>query len=516
MITGVLVYGSVQSLEIILETEIKDNQIKGVETHSGYEFKVFSNFTTPLHLKFLLMLTLTDYLIIGGYFLIILVVGGLTGRKQEKEEFLISGRKLKSLQATSTIFSSRIGAAILLTYTALVYLYGMGALWYFVGSIFGLFVFYFFGLKVKKLADKEKFYTMPDFFFFLKGKYAGYLATLATIIIMFGWVVLNFTAGARLISEYTPISYDISVILVGVIILLYLLAGGFDAVVKTDMVQTVGIFLLFVLMIYLLVTSQTKPTLAVGDLFSIPSQQIISFFLAGFFIPMASPELWQRVYAIQDKKHFKRSIFMSSLFYIIIGFILLMIGLVIRVDLPDITADTSLIVGFSRLLPVGLAGLSVVIIYSSVSSSADTYMFTASASVTQDFLEKTGLTQKEKLKKTMRYSLIVLMTLGISMALILRDIVDATFFFVSLTMSLGLLVLILWIYPRINRYSVNLSILACMIGVIVPALFVGISEALVIWAFAFCLGGIFIGYLIHLVRPAKEPVLFSEKNPRKK
>jgi Na+/proline symporter len=446
------------------------------------------------------MLTLSDYLIIGAYFLVILVVGALTGRKQEKEEFLISGRKLTSLQATTTIFSSRIGAAILLTYTALVYMYGMGALWYFVGSVFGLFVFYFFGLTVKKLADREKFYTMPDYFFFLKGKTAGYMATLVTIIIMFGWVVLNFTAGAKLVSEYTPISYDISVIIVGGIILIYLLAGGFDAVVKTDIVQTFGIFLLFVLMIYLLTTSPTKPELAARDLFSIPAGQIISFFLAGFFIPMASPELWQRVYAIKDKKHFRRSIFLSSIFYIVVGFILLLIGLVIRADIPDITPDTSLIVGFSRLLPVGLAGLSVVIIYSSVSSSADTYMFTAAASVTQDFLEKTGLTRQEKLRTTLRWSLLVLMILGISMALILRDIVDATFFFVSLTMSLGLLVLVLWIYPKLNKLSVWLSILFCLIGVIVPAIVVGISEQLVMYAFAACLLGVILGMVVEGIR----------------
>jgi Na+/proline symporter len=447
-------------------------------------------------------LTLTDYLIISAYFIVILVVGALTGRKQEKEEFLISGRKLTSLQATTTIFSSRIGAAILLTYTALVYMYGMGALWYFVGSVFGLFVFYFFGLKVKKLADKEKFYTMPDFFFFLKGKTAGYLATIATIIIMFGWVVLNFTAGAKLVSEYTPISYDLSVIIVGGIILAYLIAGGFDAVVKTDIVQTFGIFLLFVLMMYLLTTTGTKPELAFRDLFSIPAGKIISFFLAGFFIPMASPELWQRVYAIKNKTHFRRSIFLSSLFYIMVGFILLLIGLIIRIDIPGIAPDTSLIVGFSRLLPVGLAGLSVVIIYSSVSSSADTYMFTASASVTQDFLEKTGLTKSVNLKKTMRYSMVALMILGISMALVLRDIVDATFFFVSLTMSLGLLVLVLWIYPKINRISVWLSILFCMVGVIVPAIFVGISEKLVMWAFAACMLGVVLGIIIDMIRKA--------------
>jgi len=233
------------------------------------------------------------------------------------------------------------------------------------------------------------------------------------------------------------------------------------------------------------------------DLFSIPAFQIISFFLAGFFIPMASPELWQRVYAIKNKKHFRRSILLSSLFYIIVGFILLLIGLVIRADIPDIAPDTSLIVGFSRLLPVGLAGLSVVIIYSSVSSSADTYMFTASASVTQDFLEKTGLTKSANLKTTMRWTMLVLMILGVAMALILRDIVDATFFFVSLTMSLGLLVLVLWIYPKINRLSVWLAILMCMIGVIVPTIIFGISEKLVMWAFAACLGGVLIGIIIN-------------------
>lgn len=450
-------------------------------------------------------LNIADYLIIAFYFLVILIVGVLTGRKQDREEFLLSGRKLKSLQATTTIFSSRIGAAILLTYTALVYLYGLGALWYFIGSIFGLFIFYFFGIKVKKMADEQHFYTLPDFFFFLKGRFAGYLATLISIIIAFGWVVLNFTAGAKLIEEYTPISYDFSVIIVGVIILLYLLAGGFDAVVKTDIIQTIGIFLLFILMLYLLITTDTKPQFAFMDLFSIPAMQIISYFLAGFLIPMASPELWQRVYAIENRKHFRRSLILSSVFYLFIGLILLLIGMVIReAQIPGIVADTSLIVGFSYLLPAGLAGLSVVIIYSSVSSSADTYLFTASASVTQDFLEKTGLVRKkENLRKTMRYSMLALMVLGITMALVLRDIVDTTFFFVSLTMSLGFLVLVIWFYPRINRHSVNLSVFACLIGVLIPAFVVGISESLVMYAWAFCIAGLLIGMVINWIRPAR-------------
>lgn len=99
--------------------------------------------------------------------------------------------------------------------------------------------------------------------------------------------------------------------------------------------------------------------------------------------------------------------------------------------------------------------------------------------------------------------MVALMALGIFMSLILRDLVDATFFFVSLTMSLGFLILVMWIYPRINRHSVNLSIFACLVGVIVPAIFIGISEVLVQWAIGFCIGGLLIGMFVHAIKPAK-------------
>ena len=450
------------------------------------------------------MLTTVDIIFIIVYFIIILVVGFWSGRKEEKEDYLIAGRKLKSFEATTTIFSSRIGAAILLTYTSLVYLYGLGAYWYFIGSVFGLFVFYFFGKKVKVLGDKQKFYTLSDFFLYLKGPLAGYLSAIVVIIIMFGWVVLNFTAGAKLVEEYTPIGYNWSVIIIGVIILLYLLVGGFKAVVKTDIIQTIGIFLLFILMIYLLFTTETKPKILFSHFFSIPTKKIVSFFLAGFFIPMASPELWQRVYAIENQKHFKRSLMLSSAFYFIIGFILLIIGLIIRIDMPNISEDTALIVGFSKLLPAGLAGLSVVIIYSAISSSADTYMFTAASSVTQDFFEKSGAIKKERLFFAIRVIMTIMMVLGISVSLLLRDIIDTTFFFVSLTMSLGFLIVVIWIYPRINRYSVNLSILFSIIGVVVPSIFIGISTSLVIYSILMCILGLVVGIIINKIKPSKK------------
>ena len=126
------------------------------------------------------------------------------------------------------------------------------------------------------------------------------------------------------------------------------------------------------------------------------------------------------------------------------------------------------------------------------------------SSVTQDVLERTGLTRKENLRKTMRYSLVVLMVLGIGMALILRDIVDTTFFFVAMTMSLGFVTLVIWIYPKVNRHSVNFSVLACFLGVILTYVLVkDITEfLLVIFAWGSCIAGLLIGFVVNIFFPA--------------
>lgn len=446
------------------------------------------------------MLTPLDYLFIAIYFVIVLAVGWFAGRKETKEEYLIAGRNLKFLQATTTIFSSKIGAGILLTYTALVYLYGLGALWYFIGAIFGYFVFYFFAKKIKKLSDEKQYYTLPDFFFDQKGRLTGYLVSIVVFLSMFGWVIVNFTGGAKVISEYSALSFELSIILMGIVILTYLLIGGFKAVVKTDVIQTLGISLLFVLMLFLLLTSGSSLTFADFNLFSIPMGQIINFFLAGLLFPLASAELWQRVYAIKDEKNLKKSLILASSLYFIIGVVLLLIGLVIRTKLTGLDADTSLIVGFSNLLPAGLAGLAIVVFYSAIMSSADTYLFTSNASLTQDFLQKSGYVKKEKLLKVMKISMALLMVLGVILSLMIRDIVDTTFFFVALMMSLGFITLVIWIKPKINKYAINFAILFSLIGVVALAIIQGISTSLVIYSLGLSLIGLIIGSIFNLFR----------------
>lgn len=445
------------------------------------------------------MLSGLDIIFIIAYFVIVLIVGFLAGKKETNEGFLIADRKLNALSAAMTISASKIGAGLLLSYTALVYLYGLGAIWFFLGYIFGYIVFYFFAKKIKRLSDEKQYYTLSDFFFDKYGTLAGYLSAFIVSITMFGWVIVNFIGGAKILNIFTPLSFELSTIIIGIVILSYLIIGGFKAVVKTDAVQFLGILFLFFLMGYLMFNSSGLQS-SDFNLFSIPIGHIINFFLAGLFFPMASAELWQRVYAMKDEKTLKKSLILASTFYLIIGVVLMFIGIIIRTKLPGIDPDTSLIMGFSELLPIGLTGLGIVVFYSAIMSSADTFLFTSASSLSQDFIARIKQFSKEKLLKVMKIVMTGLMVAAIVLSIGLRDIIDATFLFVALTMSLGFLIMFLYIAPKLNKYSLNFALIFSFIGIIILSILKGISVSLVIYSLGFSIIGLIIGGIYFKIR----------------
>jgi len=71
--------------------------------------------------------TFIDQLIFVYLFVIIPIVGFWNDSKQTKWHCMVAGRRLQPVQATSTILSGSIGAAILSTCAALVHVHVPGA-----------------------------------------------------------------------------------------------------------------------------------------------------------------------------------------------------------------------------------------------------------------------------------------------------------------------------------------------------------------------------------------------------
>jgi len=437
------------------------------------------------------MLSTLDLIIIGAYFLLLIVVGWLSGRNESQEDFLIGGRAIKTFQSAATIGSSLVGAGMLLTYIALVYTIGAGALWLFIGYIFGFVIFYHFAKYLRPMADQHKFYTLPDFFYHKYGQLAGRLTAVIVVLVSLGWIVVNFIGGGKTITTFTGIDFQTSTIVVGIVIALYLAAGGFKAVVKTDSIQFIGLLFLLVLMGYLLAKYSLTLSLQDLNIFSLPTMQLISFFLVGIILPLASGEFWQRVYAVKDMPTLRKSFIGLSIFLLVIGVVLLLIGLIIRKHLPEIDPDTALVNGFATMLPEGWAGLAVVVFYSAIMSSSDTYLFTASASLTQDLVYR-GKDVQNSTKRS-RVSIFVLALIAIGLAIGIKDVVDATYFLVALMFALGIVVLLIWQFKTIKRSSVLIGLILGLLAVVIGLLALGISEDLVIYAMAGVLAGTIIG-----------------------
>ena len=432
------------------------------------------------------MLTGFDLIIIILYFALLIVIGLFTAKGESSEEFLIGGRAIKTFQSMASVGSSLVGAGMLLSYVALVLTYGAGAIWLFIGYIFGFFIFYRFAEYIYPLSQKYRFYTLPDFFYHRFGKRTGFLSAIVVVLICLGWIAVNFIGGGKIIETYTGFDFNYSTIVVGVIISIYLILGGFKAVVRTDAIQFIGLLVLSVLLIYLLSNYSLQLSPADLNIFHISFGELLSFFLVGVIVPLASAELWQRIYAVESVQTFKKSMIWLAVLLVIVGIVLLFIGLIIRNEIPAANPDTALVDGFSALLPAGLTGLAVVVFYSTIMSSADSYLFAVSSSITQDLFHRK---QTDSSVKKSRFWIVVLAILGILIAIFVKEVLGATYFLVALMFALGSVVILSWLFPRISKQMIFYALLFGCLATIGGLLIVDVSELLI----AFSIGGVLTG-----------------------
>ena len=327
-------------------------------------------------------LTSLDFILIIVYFIILILIGYLSSRKQNEEDFLIAERKLSAISTMATINASKTGS-ILMIFVALVYVWGFAAIWYFIGTVVGMLVFIPFALKLKE-NSKQRFYTLADYFKYNYGKKVALLASLMTIFITFGFLVMNLIAGTKIFVFFTDWPFGLCSCIMIFIVLIYVLMGGFKAVVRTDIIQYIIIIFLLILLTFILFNGSLIPV-SEWNFFKMDISLIIGFFVIGILYPFATADLWQRVYASKNKKTLKKGIILAALVYAGFAFLLGLVALTIKARFPEIDPDLALIYGFNHLLPRGLLGLSVVLLFAAIMSTIDTDIFTGSSIIVQDF-----------------------------------------------------------------------------------------------------------------------------------
>ncbi|MBT4857262.1 sodium:solute symporter family protein [Candidatus Uhrbacteria bacterium] len=440
-----------------------------------------------------------DYFFIAIYLILVVAIGYVASKRETEESFLIADRKLGILSGIATINATKTGG-ILLAYTALLYFYGISAFWVFIGIGLGYFAFIPFAKKLRKISE-GRFYTLGDYFRKKFSPLSAKLASSINIIMMVGFFVASLVGSAKVINLYTGINYTVATILTSSVVLIYLLLAGFKAVVKTDVLQY-GV-IVFILALFA-GTLMMGGGFEVGDMniVSAGAKTIIGFLLMGFLLPFASPDLWQRVYAMKDTDTMSKSIFYSIIIYVVVGAILTLVGLAIKSALPGLDPDTAIIEGFTQLLPVGFGGLAVIVFFGAFMSSMDTYAFTAASSFVQDYLSRDY--SKRKVVKLTRIFIAVMVVICTIVALLLASVIVTTYLFVAFAAALAVPVIATWVRPSIKRLTIEITLVVGLVFLLLIStldiLGAGIEPTLIVKGMAGSLLGLCIGSVTSIVR----------------
>ena len=382
-------------------------------------------------------------LLIAFFFLINIGIGLFLSRKKDVESFFIANRNLGLFQSVMTINGTFIGAMTLLVYTAFVFTFGISALWIFVGYAIGFFIFSFFAVYLKRYSKDKQFYTITDYFKDRFGKKVASIVILVISIWYFGTLSAQFIGGGAVLSTLTGFSFQFSAILMCMVIVTYLLLGGFQSVVKTDVFQ----FLFFFIIILVLAFSFQRDINVSMDhlnVFNAGIVNIVAFLLYGIMAPFATQDFWQRIFAMKDEKTVKRTFVISAGTVLIIAVCLTYIGLIARTIYgTSISENVAALYSFTQMVPPILVGFVAVAFFAAILSTIDTFLFLLAVNVTNDILEIPTSNAKKRLF-FLRVSILVIGILSLCLALVYPHIVDITIIFKSLGLAVAPLVIIIW------------------------------------------------------------------------
>lgn len=411
------------------------------------------------------------------YTLVCIGIGLWNARKQADADFLIAGRSLNQWGFVTSVVASYIGGAAIVAYAAYVYNFGISAIAVFVGTSLGFLFFIPYAKKLRKIGADKRFYTLSDWFYHKFGKGAGSVSSAILLFVYFGMLLNQFIAGSSILANISGLSYELSLLISSGIITIYLVAGGFNSVIKTDIFQYIVLFVLFILLAVMVTRQQHELIFEMVDLSQMNIGMTIAFVAFGIFIIFQSAEYWQRVYAAKSDRVVTNGLRTAALLTLVTGFAITLIGLSAHHNSPGIEARDAFAEGLSHMISGKYLGAALVLMFAAIMSSADTQIFVLASSVSVDWIQRFRVNKNTegKLKTQTRLSIIFFSLLGLLCAWFMRDLVTVIVFITGVGFTI-IPAAIASFHIKLNPRAVVVSFLSGVLYVISLAIYASMQE----------------------------------------
>lgn len=409
----------------------------------------------------------------GVYILFLIVLSWFVSRKHETgEAFLLSDRGVPFFLTLGTTVATMVGTGSSMGAVGFAYSHGWAGTLYGIGGALGILLLAILFAPVRKL----NFMTMSEELSYYTGGNLLVKHVVAALIFIagIGWLGVHIIGGGLYLSSVTDIDIQVAKVVVALAFALYVIIGGYSAVVWTDTIQAVILFVGFILMAWIslehvggmdgfleagsIATNDTGQSRALGLL---PSISLVLVVMVGL---LATPSYRQRIYTGTSVQSVRRSFLMAGFLYLLFSFIPAVIGISAFAIEPSLEQE-----GFAfpflalEVLPAAAAMIVLIAGLSATMSSASSDAIAGVAILLRDIVELvTGRAPDQKhVLLLSRVGLFGIIGAALVLALTSNEIVDYIAKMISTTMS-GLFVCSVLgrFWPRLNWQGA----LACLIS----------------------------------------------------
>lgn len=430
------------------------------------------------------MLQTLDYIAIGIYFVVVLVVGLFGARLTEtKEDFWVAGRRLPLWMYGPAMCAVVLGGASTIGGTELGYESGLSGAWLVIWIGLGIVAL---GILISTRLSQLSAVTLSEALHNRFGDTARYISAFVIIANTLLLVVTQMTAIGEIFRVIFGWSLSLGIAIGGGIIIAYTVAGGMWSVTITDVLQfvvmTVGVFFLLLPIGLLEVGGLQGLEAELDPKFMSPTgigfQEIITLFVLYFFGMIVGQDVWQRIFTAQDDSTARTGTILAGFYSVAYGIITAVLGMIALVALDLQNGGGAFPSLTIALLPTGAAGLVLSAAISAIMSTADSNLLASSTVLVNDVLEPLLGLQEQALINWTRMLVLGLGIIAIVIAIMIGDVVTAlNIAYAFITGGLFIPVLAAFFWQRATSTGVIAAMCASTV-VIVIALYINGIESI--------------------------------------
>lgn len=166
------------------------------------------------------------------YFFFIIFLGILAVRKvKASEDLLVAGRNLGVMFVAVSIASEYMGGLGTIGTAEVAFNQGMGVIWYHIASSCGLMLF---GFAFAHYYRKYNVVTVPEYLYYLYDIKTWKAASVLNVVGYWFFTIIQMTALGSLVASVTGLNLQLSVLICGLAMTVYLLAAGMWSVAFTS------------------------------------------------------------------------------------------------------------------------------------------------------------------------------------------------------------------------------------------------------------------------------------------